>query len=340
MEAAGGLGSWAFCSVHVEGEAEDIEGDVFGLADFQNARHIGGEFGARDGFAWCCDLQGEVACCDADGFGAEIQAHDALAGFQCGKGGLGEREQGGHDIGHCGGLSVFHQPVMTQTPEMPVGAIVDPLPLGTLPDLRVLQGHWLRMEPVSVAEHGADLFAAINGRDDGLWTYMPYGPFASEDEFLQWLAAKQAARDPWFYAYVNRATATACGMGAFMRADAPNGSIELGNIWFSPALQKSREATEAIFLMIRHAFDDLGVRRVEWKCDALNAPSRKAALRFGFSFEGIFRQHYIIKGRNRDTAWFSIIDKEWPVIGAGFEAWLQESNFDTVGQQIAKLRVS
>lgn len=124
-----------------------------------------------------------------------------------------------------------------------------------------------------------------------------------------------------------------------MRADPPNGVIEIGNIWMAPALQKTREATEAIYLMIRHAFDDLGVRRLEWKCDALNAPSRAAALRFGFAFEGIFKQHMIIKGRNRDTAWFAIIDKDWPIVKAGFEAWLSPGNFDGQGRQIAKLQV-
>jgi RimJ/RimL family protein N-acetyltransferase len=122
-------------------------------------------------------------------------------------------------------------------------------------------------------------------------------------------------------------------MGAFMRLDALNGSIEIGNIWMAPVLQRTREATEAIYLMMRHCFDDLGVRRLEWKCDALNAPSRKAAVRFGFEFEGLFRQHYIIKGRNRDTAWFAMIDQDWPKARAGFEAWLDEGNFDGEGRQ-------
>ena len=148
------------------------------------------------------------------------------------------------------------------------------------------------------------------------------------------------ARDPWFYAYVDRATGKACGMGAFMRNDAANGVVEIGNIWMSPALQKTRQATECIYLMIRHAFSDLGVRRLEWKCDALNGPSRKAALRFGFTFEGIFRQHMIIKGRNRDTAWYAMLDKDWPAIHKAFEAWLDEANFDGQGQQKAKLQTA
>ena len=128
-------------------------------------------------------------------------------------------------------------------------------------------------------------------------------------------------------------------MGAFMRADPANGVIEIGNIWMAPALQQTREATEAIFLMIRHAFDDLDVRRLEWKCDASNAPSRSAALRFGFQFEGIFRQHMIIKGRNRDTAWFAMLDKEWPKVREGFENWLSAGNFDTEGRQKRLLQV-
>ncbi len=227
---------------------------------------------------------------------------------------------------------------MTQSP---IGPVVNPLPPGSVPDLRPLPGRWIRLDPLHVERHAKSLYASIDGKDpEGkLWTYMPYGPFASEEVFTNWLREKQAARDPWFYAFVNRATGEALGMGAFMRVDAANGSIEIGNIWLSPALQRTREGTEAIYLMMRHCFDDLGMRRLEWKCDALNAPSRKSAARYGFSFEGIFRQHYIIKGRNRDTAWFSLLDGEWPTVRAGFEAWLDETNFDAGGTEKAKLRV-
>jgi RimJ/RimL family protein N-acetyltransferase len=223
--------------------------------------------------------------------------------------------------------------------QKPIGPFVDPLPSGTLPDLRPLPGRWMRLDPVQGERHAQSLFASLEGKDQGLWTYMPYGPFATFEMFAQWLKEKQAARDPWFYAFVNRTTGEAQGMGAFMRADPANGAIEIGNIWLSPALQRTREGTEAIFLMMRHCFDDLGVRRLEWKCDALNEPSRRSAARYGFTFEGIFRQHYIIKGRNRDTAWFSILDTEWPVIRKGFEAWLDEKNFDAQGTEKAKLRV-
>ena len=230
---------------------------------------------------------------------------------------------------------------MAKKIERPVGPIVDPLPVGNVPDMRPLHGRWIRMDHVSGAKHAADLYASFDGKDpEGhIWTYMGYGPFASQEEFTEWVKAREAARDPWFYAFVRRDTGKALGMGAFMRNDAANGVIEIGHIWMSPELQQTREATEAIYLMMRHCFDDLGVRRLEWKCDSLNAPSRKAADRFGFTFEGIFRQHYIIKGRNRDTAWFAMLDTEWPKAKKAFEAWLREDNFDVGGQQKAKLRV-
>jgi RimJ/RimL family protein N-acetyltransferase len=221
----------------------------------------------------------------------------------------------------------------------PIGDIVDPLPRGATPDLRVVRGNWMELHALA-AIHAKGLYQSIVDADAALWTYMPYGPFVDATAFSMWLAERQAARDPWFYSFINVRTGEPCGMGAFMRADAKNGVIEIGNIWMSPALQRTREATEVIFLMMRHAFDDLGVRRLEWKCDALNAPSRKAAVRFGFAFEGVFRQHLIVKGRNRDTAWFAIIDSDWPKIKAGFERWLDPSNFDAGGCEIAKLRVS
>jgi RimJ/RimL family protein N-acetyltransferase len=223
----------------------------------------------------------------------------------------------------------------------PVGPIVDPLPPGAAPDLRPLHGRWTRLDALSLAHHGLSLWNSFAHDDPNgdVWTWMPYGPFADEATFLEWLKAREAARDPWFYAIVKRDTGMAVGMGAFMRLDAANGAIEIGNIWMSPVLQRTREATEAIYLMMRHAFDDLGVRRLEWKCDALNTPSRQAATRFGFQFEGLFKQHMIIKGRNRDTAWFAIIDKDWPKIRAGFEAWLDEGNFDEAGRQRSTLSV-
>jgi RimJ/RimL family protein N-acetyltransferase len=230
---------------------------------------------------------------------------------------------------------------MAKKVERPVGPVVDPLPVGNVPDMRPLHGRWIRLDHVSAEKHAADLYASFDGKDpEGhIWTYLGYGPFSSQEEFTEWVKARETARDPWFYAFVRRDTGKAVGMGSFMRNDAANGVIEIGHIWMSPELQQTREATEAIFLMMRYCFDDLGVRRLEWKCDSLNAPSRKAADRFGFTFEGIFRQHYIIKGRNRDTAWYAMLDTEWPKAKKAFEAWLKEDNFDANGQQKAKLRV-
>ena len=231
---------------------------------------------------------------------------------------------------------------MSKKPERPVGPVVDPLPSGSKPDMRPLHGRWVVLEPVSPEMHAKDLYDSFHDSDpDGdVWTYLGYGPWQSFDQFEAWVRERQASRDPWFYAFINRATGKAVGMGSFMRSDAPNGVIEIGHIWMSPGLQQTKEATEVIFLMIRHCFDDLGVRRLEWKCDALNAPSRKAAERFGFSFEGIFRQHLIVKGRNRDTAWFAMLDKDWPRNRAGFERWLDLKNFDEKGRQKAKLQVA
>ena len=230
---------------------------------------------------------------------------------------------------------------MVKKVERPVGPVVDPLPVGNVPDMRPLHGRWMRLDHVSAVKHAADLYASFDGKDpEGhIWTYLGYGPFASLEEFTEWVKAREAARDPWFYAFVRRDTGKAEGMGSFMRNDAANGVIEIGHIWMSPGLQQTREATETIYLMMRHCFDDLGVRRLEWKCDSLNAPSRKAADRFGFTYEGIFRQHYIIKRRNRDTAWYAMLDTEWPKARSAFEAWLKEDNFDDNGLQKAKLRV-
>jgi RimJ/RimL family protein N-acetyltransferase len=230
---------------------------------------------------------------------------------------------------------------MSKKTERTVGEIVENKPPGTAPDLRPLFGRWMRLEALSAEKHAQDLYDSFKDSDPEhhIWTYLAYGPFADFATFKSWLLERELSRDPWFYGYVRRDTGKAAGMGAFMRLDAANGVIEIGHIWMSPGLQRTREATDAIFLMMRHAFDELGVRRLEWKCDSLNAPSRAAAKRFGFTFEGIFRQHFIIKGRNRDTAWFAIIDKDWPAIREAFQAWLADENFDAEGRQKRKLAV-
>jgi RimJ/RimL family protein N-acetyltransferase len=211
-----------------------------------------------------------------------------------------------------------------------------------LPLSRVaLEGELVRLEPVDVARHAQQLFAAQSGAPE-LWEYLPYGPFEGETVFRTWLAERAATSDPLFYAIIDRSTGRALGMASFLRVEPDHGVIEVGHIWYSPALQRTRLATEAMFIMARHVFDDLGYRRYEWKCNALNEPSRRAAVRLGFTFEGVFRQHMVIKGENRDTAWYSMLDAEWPAAKAAFQAWLRPENFDSEGRQLrplAKLRV-
>jgi RimJ/RimL family protein N-acetyltransferase len=221
--------------------------------------------------------------------------------------------------------------------DRPIGPIVDPIPPGTLPDLRRIEGRYLKLEALNPAKHGSDLWNAVNGHDE-VWDYLFSGPFADEASFINWLDSNAAKRDPWFYAYV--VGGQALGMGSFMRADPAHGVIEIGNILIAPSLQQTRSSTEATYLLMQHAFETLGCRRFEWKCNSLNAPSIASAKRFGFTFEGIFRQHMVVKGHNRDTAWFSIIDGEWPRIKAGFEKWLDPANFDGEGKQKAKLQLS
>ena len=210
------------------------------------------------------------------------------------------------------------------------------------PERAPLEGETVRLEPVDPDRHALDLFAASEGAP-ALWDYLAYGPFPNQRVFTEWLKERAASDDPLFYAVVDRDLGTARGMASLMRIKPEHGVIEIGHIWFAPVLQRTRQATEAIYLLARHSFDDLGYRRFEWKCDALNQPSRRAAERFGFVFEGVFRQHMVIKGRNRDTAWFSILDGEWPVVRAAFEAWLAPENFDEEGRQrrsLAEVRSS
>lgn len=199
-----------------------------------------------------------------------------------------------------------------------------------------LEGMLVRLEPVDVARHADQLFAAQSGAPE-LWEYLPYGPFASETDFRAWLTERAGSSDPLFYAIVDRASARAMGMASFLRVEPEHGVIEVGHIWYAPALQRTRHATEAMYVMASHAFEDLGYRRYEWKCNALNEPSRRAALRLGFTFEGVFRQHMVVKGRNRDTAWYSMLDGEWPAARAAFEAWLRPENFDPAGRQLMSL---
>lgn len=208
----------------------------------------------------------------------------------------------------------------------------------------VLEGERVRLEPLHEVRHLSDLWAAAHEGDPRLWDYLPYGPFADRDDFGRWLhgcAHAHETTDERFYAIVDAATGRAAGMLAYLRIAPTLGRIEIGHIWFGAALQRTPAATEAIFLLARHAFEDLGMRRLEWKCNALNARSRRAAARFGFTYEGTFRQDQVVKGRNRDTAWFSIVDGEWPAVRDGFAAWLAPENFDADGRQrrgLAELR--
>ncbi len=220
--------------------------------------------------------------------------------------------------------------------ERPVGPAVEGWSERARPVRSTIAGTWGRLEPLDAGKHGADLWAAIVGHDS-VWTYMSYGPFADEKAFLAWLAGREELTDPLAYAVVDVASGKAVGVLTLMEIRPAHGVIEIGHIFFAPVLQKTRAATEAIYLAMRHAFDDLGYRRFEWKCDGLNAPSRAAAIRFGFTFEGVFRQHMVVKGRNRDTAWYSIVDGEWPTVKAGFLAWLAPTNFDADGHQKAAL---
>ncbi len=207
-----------------------------------------------------------------------------------------------------------------------------PRPAKGPPERAALEGRSLRLEPIDPARHVTDLYAA-SADDPALWTYMPYGPFEDPVRMEEWLEGCARSDDPLFMALVETADDRAAGMASFLNIRPAHGVIELGHIWFSQRLRRRRPATEAIFLMLSAAFDDLGYRRVEWKCDAANAASRRAALRFGFVYEGVFRQHLIVKDRNRDTAWFAILDRDWPALRSHFEDWLDPTNFDGSGKQ-------
>lgn len=205
------------------------------------------------------------------------------------------------------------------------------------PDQRSLQGRFVRLEALDVVRHGDELWRALQGPDPALWNYLPYGPFTERSAFDAWLAGNARSRDPLFYAVVDLASGLALGLFSYLRITAQDGSIEIGHVAFGAPMQRTAGATEAIYLLARHAFDDLGYRRLEWKCDAANVRSLRAAERFGFTQEGLFRQHMVRKGRNRDTAWFSIIDGEWPARRDAFERWLMVDNFDERGQQRQRL---
>ena len=214
----------------------------------------------------------------------------------------------------------------------PIGS---PLPHWTArPPRSAMEGRFSRVEPIDPARHAADLHAAYLLDNDGRnWTYLPYGPFAHFEEYRDWLERAATSDDPLVHCIIESRSNRAVGVASFMRIDPSAGVIEVGGINYAPPLQRTPAATEAMYLMMRRVFDELGYRRYEWKCDSLNAPSRAAALRLGFHYEGMFRQATVYKARNRDTCWFSILDSEWPALKAAFERWLDPGNFHAAGRQ-------
>ncbi len=216
---------------------------------------------------------------------------------------------------------------------MPIGPRLDTAP-ARRPARTTLEGRLVTLAPLDPRAHGDSLYEGTRGESgDRLWRYLFEGPFSDRTAFDIHLQRIAASEDPLFFAIVDSASGKALGYAAYMRIEPDHRVIEVGSILYTARLQQTPQATEAMYLMARHVFEDLGYRRYEWKCNALNAPSRRAALRFGFSFEGIFRQHMIVKGRNRDTAWFAMLDSEWPVRKANFERWLDPENFAEDGQQ-------
>jgi len=204
------------------------------------------------------------------------------------------------------------------------------------PRRTTIEGRYVTLQPLNAAAHADTIFHSVQGHD-ALWDYMGDGPFPDQATFRAGIENKAVSTDPLYFAVLDNQSADAVGYASYLRIEPSHRVIEVGNILYTPRLQRTRGATEAMFLMARHAFEDLRYRRYEWKCNALNEPSRRAALRLGFRFEGIFRQHMIIKGRNRDTAWYAMLDGEWPERKAAFEQWLSPENFDAAGGQIRRL---
>jgi RimJ/RimL family protein N-acetyltransferase len=202
-----------------------------------------------------------------------------------------------------------------------------------------MTGRYCTVTQLAPEVHANSLYQVFSAAsDESDWTYLPYGPFQDLNSFNDWLHGDCSGQDPLFYAVIDNQSGEAVGLASYLRIEPTLGVIEVGHIHFSPTLQKTPTATEAMYLMMRHVFDDLGYRRYEWKCDACNERSKRAAARLGFSFEGVFRQATLYKGRNRDTAWFSILDSEWPRQKVAFERWLQPSNFDSRGVQQSSLQ--
>jgi len=208
-----------------------------------------------------------------------------------------------------------------------------------IPSQKFLKGKHVSLEPINISKHSKDLYTNFSkDKENRIWTYLPYGPFKSFGSFKKWLKSFCLNKDPFFYAIYVKRHKQYCGMASYLRITPEHGSIEVGHINYSPILQNTAEGTEAMYLMMKNAFDVLGNRRYEWKCNNLNSASKRAAIRLGFKFEGVFKQMFIIKGRNRDSTWFSIIDRDWNKIKKGFHNFLKTSNFNNQFKQIKKLK--
>lgn len=221
------------------------------------------------------------------------------------------------------------------TDHRPLGAPIPNWSPPPMPPATPMEGAYATVLPFDLDAHTEALFEA-NSVDDAIWDYMPQGPFADLSAYRDWMAANALGADPIFHTIINKDTSRPEGVATYLRIAPDAGSIEVGYITYSPALQRTRAGTEAMVLMMQRAFD-LGYRRYEWKCNALNAPSRHLAQRLGMSYEGVFRQAGVVKGRNRDTAWYAAIDTEWPALKAAFDQYLAPDNFDKVGKQKVSL---
>ena len=230
--------------------------------------------------------------------------------------------------------------MMNYTNELgqPIGFPVEGWRERPRPPRTAMTGRYCAVEPLQPDTHAADLYrACMEDKEHRVWTYIPYGPFHAFKDYRSWLESYGTGDDPLFHTVIDLETLRAAGVASYLNLKPDVGVVEVGHISYSPQLQKTPAVTEAMFLMMRRAFDELGYRRYEWKCDALNAASRTAAERLGFVFEGVFRQATIYKGRNRDTAWYSIIDAQWPALKKAIERWLEPGNFDAQGRQRLRL---
>ena len=213
------------------------------------------------------------------------------------------------------------------------GAVVGTPPPALVPARTEIEGRYVKLEPMWADQHAEALYLASHGSEAGLriWDYLAYGPWPDLASYTAAIKQQSASQDTIFFALRSKETGEVCGQASFLDINPVNGVIEIGHIWFGPQLQKTRAATEALYLMIRYAMDELGYRRMQWRCNSQNSGSRAAAQRLGFRFEGIFFNHMIFKGKNRDTAWYSILDNEWPTVRELMEGWLAEENFDAEG---------